>query len=62
MRLLPCTEPIYIFTQAYEKRASRGRAQGTAEYLTFWYVGQVPEDAVRPSLSRESMSLCLTRR
>ncbi|PIL25853.1 hypothetical protein GSI_11606 [Ganoderma sinense ZZ0214-1] len=45
-RLLPCTEPIYICTQAYEKRASTSRPGGKAEYLTFWYVGQVSENAV----------------
>ena len=40
----PSTEPIYISTQFHETR------RGGDEYLTFWYVGQIPEDAVRPSL------------
>ncbi|KAM5532514.1 hypothetical protein V8D89_013801 [Ganoderma adspersum] len=51
-RFLPCTEPIYIFTQAYEKRVSPGRAKGKAEYLTFWYVGQVPDNATVESGTR----------
>ena len=44
-RLLPCTESIYVSTQSYEK-GPKG-AKRYAEYLTFWYVGQIPEDAVR---------------
>ncbi len=43
--LLPCTEPIYVSTHAYE--ISR-RTKIKAEYLTFWYVGTIPENAVRP--------------
>ena len=46
-RLVPCTEPIYTCMQVYEKT---GHAKGNGEYLTFWYVGQVREDAVRPFL------------
>ena len=45
-RLLPCTEAIYVSTQSYEKGPLGAKHE--AEYLTFWYVGQIPEDAVRP--------------
>lgn len=47
--LLPVTEPIFISTLAYG-RGQGGRNRHGGEYLTFWYVGQIGEDAVRPSL------------
>jgi len=48
----PNTEPIYITTQSWAARQrfidQPPRAgQYGGEYLTFWYVGQIPEDAVR---------------
>ncbi|KAI1790536.1 hypothetical protein LXA43DRAFT_481875 [Ganoderma leucocontextum] len=49
-RMLPCTEAIYVSTQSYEKRG-RSKA-GEGEYLTFWYVGQIPENAVIESGTR----------
>ncbi|KAM5532516.1 hypothetical protein V8D89_013803 [Ganoderma adspersum] len=48
-RLVPCTEPIYTCMQVYDKI---GHAKGNGEYLTFWYIGQVPENAVVESGTR----------
>ena len=44
-RLRPATEPVFISTLAYG-RGSGGRSKHGGEYLTFWYVGQIAEDAV----------------
>ncbi|TBU59954.1 hypothetical protein BD310DRAFT_876361 [Dichomitus squalens] len=41
-RILPCTEPIYISLMGYGRG---GRNHQRGEYLTFWYVGQIPADA-----------------
>ncbi|KAI0354272.1 hypothetical protein OH77DRAFT_1426340 [Trametes cingulata] len=41
-RYLPCSEPIYVNLQRWQKK----RGDNGGEYLTFWYVGQIPEDAV----------------
>ncbi|KAK7055501.1 Nudix hydrolase domain-containing protein [Favolaschia claudopus] len=43
----PNTEPIYITTVAFPARHRANRVSPAGEYLTFWYVGQIPEDAVR---------------
>ncbi|KAJ7153450.1 hypothetical protein C8R43DRAFT_1001986 [Mycena crocata] len=40
-------EPIYINTTSYSERRRRNYTTPPGEYLTFWYVGQIPEDAVR---------------
>ncbi|KAI0742867.1 hypothetical protein C8Q80DRAFT_1191184 [Daedaleopsis nitida] len=39
------SEPIFISTLVYG-RGSGGRNRHGGEYLTFWYVGQIPADAV----------------
>ncbi|KAJ7042958.1 NUDIX hydrolase domain-like protein [Mycena alexandri] len=41
------SEPIYITTQAFAARTRNNRSAPPGEYLTFWYVGQIPADAVR---------------
>ncbi|KAJ7271075.1 hypothetical protein C8J57DRAFT_1320612 [Mycena rebaudengoi] len=40
-------EPIYISTASYPSRQRRNRIAPAGEYLTSWFVGQIPEDAVR---------------
>lgn len=45
-RFLPSSEPIYLNLQKWS-RGHYGRGDTGGEYLTFWYVGQIPEDAVR---------------
>ncbi|KAJ7270640.1 hypothetical protein B0H12DRAFT_1093215 [Mycena haematopus] len=40
-------EPVYISTAAYPQRIRGNRIAPPGEYLTFWYVGQIPADAVR---------------
>ncbi|CCM00710.1 uncharacterized protein FIBRA_02750 [Fibroporia radiculosa] len=46
----PCTEPFYVSTMAFgpsRRQAQRSpREDGGGEYLTFWYIGQIPADAV----------------
>jgi hypothetical protein len=42
----PNIEPIFITTYAWRPRRRRGLADSGGEYLTTWYVGQIPEDAV----------------
>lgn len=48
----PCTEPFYVSTQSWSPRHRRRpddvRHPGDdgGEYLTFWYIGQIAEDAV----------------
>ncbi|KAJ7457012.1 hypothetical protein FB451DRAFT_1098391 [Mycena latifolia] len=42
----PNSEPIYICTAAYPARKRRNMVLPPGEYLTFWYVGQIPADAV----------------
>jgi len=42
----PNTEPIFISTRAWSARR-RGFADCGGEYLTFWYVGCIEEDANR---------------
>ncbi|EMD34910.1 hypothetical protein CERSUDRAFT_54362 [Gelatoporia subvermispora B] len=45
----PITEPIYVSTFAWKpRRRINGAVPGAhgGEYLTFWYAGQIPEDAV----------------
>ncbi|KDQ55963.1 hypothetical protein JAAARDRAFT_195208 [Jaapia argillacea MUCL 33604] len=44
--LRPHTEAIYVTTTAFRPRLGRQGDRG-GEYITFWYVGQIPEDAVR---------------
>ena len=39
----PNTEPIYITTYAWPPHRRRGNG---GEYITTWYVGQIPEEAV----------------
>lgn len=48
---IPLTEPFYVTTLTWKPRARppgrRSRVgDGGGEYLTFWYVGQIAEDAV----------------
>ncbi|KAF7373628.1 Nudix hydrolase domain-containing protein [Mycena sanguinolenta] len=43
----PNCEPVYISTAAYPARVRGNRVSPAGEYLTFWYVGQIPPDAVR---------------
>lgn len=44
--LLPNTEPIYMSTYRWKGRRSlQGHGSIGGEYLTFWYVGQIPADA-----------------
>jgi len=46
-RLLPCTEPFYVSTQMWPRRQPRSRpGDGGGEYLMFWYLGQIQENAV----------------
>ncbi|KAJ7827884.1 hypothetical protein B0H14DRAFT_2813114 [Mycena olivaceomarginata] len=40
-------EPVYISTAAYSARIRGNRVAPAGEYLTFWYIGQIPKDAVR---------------
>jgi len=40
-------EPIYIGTASYPPRTRGNRIAPAGEYLSFWYVGQIPVDAVR---------------
>ncbi|KAI0758939.1 hypothetical protein C8Q74DRAFT_1300977 [Fomes fomentarius] len=49
--LLPVTEPIFISTLVYG-RGQGGRNKHGGEYLTFWYVGQIGEDAVTEANTR----------
>ncbi|KAJ7452038.1 NUDIX hydrolase domain-like protein [Mycena galericulata] len=43
----PNCEPIFINTTSYPQRKRRNIVAPPGEYLTFWYVGQIPADAVR---------------
>ncbi|KAJ6625948.1 hypothetical protein B0H10DRAFT_1782148 [Mycena sp. CBHHK59/15] len=43
----PNCEPIFITTAAYPVRVRGNRRAPAGEYITSWYVGQIPEDAVR---------------
>ncbi|KAJ7161055.1 NUDIX hydrolase domain-like protein [Mycena filopes] len=43
----PNCEPIYIHTTYYPERLRPNSVRPPGEYLTFWYVGQIPADAVR---------------
>ncbi|KAJ7630098.1 NUDIX hydrolase domain-like protein [Mycena polygramma] len=40
-------EPIFIGIQSYDARKRGNRISPPGEYLSFWYVGQIPADAVR---------------
>ncbi|KAJ7938469.1 hypothetical protein B0H13DRAFT_1587860 [Mycena leptocephala] len=40
-------EPIYINATSYPARKRRNVVLPPGEYLSFWYVGQIPADAVR---------------
>lgn len=41
------TEPIYVTTTAWKELRLRGPdATLGYEYLTTWYIGQIPDDAV----------------
>ncbi|EIW56490.1 uncharacterized protein TRAVEDRAFT_73057 [Trametes versicolor FP-101664 SS1] len=42
-KLLPSTEPIYIDMHKWSA-GHFGRTDNGGEYLTFWYVGQIPEN------------------
>ncbi|KAJ7607353.1 NUDIX hydrolase domain-like protein [Roridomyces roridus] len=42
----PNCEPIYICTTAFAQRRRHNFVSPPGEYLTFWYLGQIPEDAV----------------
>ncbi len=43
----PNTEPIYTTITSYDAVVRRGRMiRPPGEYLVFWYVGQIPENAV----------------
>ncbi|KAJ7146200.1 NUDIX hydrolase domain-like protein [Mycena epipterygia] len=44
---VPNCEPIFINTTSYRARQRGNWVAPPGEYLTFWYVGQIPEDAVR---------------
>jgi 8-oxo-dGTP pyrophosphatase MutT (NUDIX family) len=44
------TEPIFVTLTSWRPR---GRRQYGGEYLTSWYVGQIPEDAVYIYISHE---------
>ncbi|KAI0369306.1 hypothetical protein BV20DRAFT_946440 [Pilatotrama ljubarskyi] len=44
-RWLPCSEPIYVDLHQW-RRKHFGRDDNGGEYLTFWYVGQIADDAV----------------
>ncbi|KAI0698206.1 hypothetical protein C8T65DRAFT_582149 [Cerioporus squamosus] len=44
-RLRPVTEPIFVSMLEYGNHQG-GRNRRGGEYLTFWYIGQVAEDAV----------------
>ncbi|KAJ7730256.1 NUDIX hydrolase domain-like protein [Mycena maculata] len=44
---LPNCEPIFINTASYPQRKRRNSTMSPGEYLTFWYIGQIPADAVR---------------
>ncbi|KAF8629455.1 hypothetical protein AX15_003434 [Amanita polypyramis BW_CC] len=47
-RIKPNTEPIFVTLMAYKPIIRRGRLiRSAGEYLIHWYVGQIPEDAVR---------------
>lgn len=43
----PNTEPIYTTIMSYDAVVRRGRMiRPPGEYLVFWFVGQIPENAV----------------
>ncbi|KAI0772435.1 hypothetical protein BD413DRAFT_603919 [Trametes elegans] len=44
-RDVPCTEPIGVYVQQW-RNGHHGRNDHGGEYLTFWYVGQIADDAV----------------
>ncbi|KAJ7699307.1 hypothetical protein B0H17DRAFT_1049404 [Mycena rosella] len=39
-------EPIFISTVSYPERKRRSTTLPPGEYLSFWYIGQIPADAV----------------
>ncbi|KAM6493105.1 NUDIX hydrolase domain-like protein [Amanita muscaria] len=45
----PNTEPIYVTLTSYGPAVRRHFRRPAGEYLTSWYVGQIPENAVRES-------------
>ena len=46
-RMCPVTEPIFVSMLEYKDHEG-GRNRHGGEYFTFWYIGQVPENAVGP--------------
>ncbi|RPD63366.1 hypothetical protein L227DRAFT_572523 [Lentinus tigrinus ALCF2SS1-6] len=51
LRLRPVTEPIFVNTLEYRNHEG-GRNRHGGEYLTFWYIGQVPENPVADTDTR----------
>ena len=45
--MCPVTEPIFVSMLEYKDHEG-GRNRHGGEYFTFWYIGQVPENAVGP--------------
>jgi len=52
-------EPVYMTIKSWEPRVRRNGTTDTygGEYLTMWYVGQIPDDAVGCISRRLSLSL-----
>lgn len=59
----PCTEPFYVSTQAWGPRRRlrpddrHYPGDDGGEYLTFWYVGQIAQDAVSAKWARRAACL-----
>lgn len=53
------TEPVYITTQRWgPKRFGNGHVDNGGIYQAFYYVGQIPADAVGVIYSRSSLLRC----
>lgn len=58
----PNTEPIYTTVTSYGGVARQGRVRPPGEYLVFWYVGQISENAVSLIKVRAQRTVCLNLR
>jgi hypothetical protein len=45
------SEPVFITTQDFGPHRHGNNVDHGGQYITFCYVGQIPADAVRPTLS-----------
>lgn len=42
----PCTEPFYISSLPWVDRDNTGNIEAHGDYFTFWYIGEIPANAV----------------